>query len=383
MENYDIPGIPKDMMNNIIGNVTQLTNQAFLFYYLIALFILISLFIGYYISSELLKNTRNNSSMTKNLDNYEISISSINTNNAKNKFKLRDYYIMSSYNSCCNGDYSNTFVSIEALKNVIKRGARVLDFEIYSVNGKTSVSCSYEKSFYRKSSYNSLSFPLVMETIQRNAFASSTSPNFNDPLILHFRVKSQREQVFNDMTKSIIQIFGRRLLGSKYANEFNNENLTNEPLQDFLGKIIIAYDASNPLYKETKFSEIVNITSSSIFLRKSRDHDIRFAPNHRDLINFNKKNMHITMSDLKKSSSNLDPSIHIKYGCQMIAMNFQKFDSHLQYYLNFFNKSNTAFVLKPEPLRYIPVVVDNPEPQDSKLSYAPKQIKKSYFNAKV
>lgn len=383
MENYDIPGISKDTIDNVIGNITQVTNEKFAFYYLIALLVLIASFIGYYISGEFLKNRRNNSSMTSNLDNVENVISNMNTNDAKNKHKLRDYYIMTSHNSCCNGDFSNTFVSIEALKNVIKRGARVLDFEVYSVDGKTVVSCSYEKSFHRKTSYNSLSFPLVIETIQRNAFASSTCPNFNDPLILHFRVKSQRERVFNDMTKSIVQILGKRRLGLKYSNEFNGENLTNQPIQDFLGKVIIAYDASNPLYKETKFGEIVNITSSSLFLRKSRDHDIRFAPNHSDLINFNKKNMHITMNDLKKNSSNIDPSIHIKYGCQMVGMNFQKVDSHLIYYLEFFNKNNSAFVLKPKPLRYIPIVVDNPEPQDSKLSYAPKEIKKSYFNAKV
>ena len=373
----------QDMGLDTLKKIMESTNEVFIFYYLIALFILSVVFVGYYVTSEMVKNNRNNSKMTKELDRIENVVTNMNTNDAKYQHKLRDYYIMSSHNSCSNGDFSNGFVSLDALKNVIRRGARVLDFEVYSVQGKTVIATSYEKSFHRKSTYNSLSLPLVLETIHRDAFAASTCPTFNDPLILHFRVKSQRERVFNDLTKYIVEILGDRRLGMKYSNEFRGENLTAEPIRNFLGKVIIAYDASNPLYKETKFKEIVNICSSSIFLRKTRDHDIRYAPSHKDLIEYNKKNMHFTLPDLKKSTSNMEASIHIKYGCQIIAMNFQKNDSHLRYYLEFFNKRNSAFVLKPKPLRYIPVIVDNPEAQDPKLSYAPKEIKKAYFVGKV
>ena len=47
---------------------------------------------------------------------------------------LLNFYIASSYNSCCGGNVEKDFVDMVPLRQVIKQGARWLDFEIYSKN---------------------------------------------------------------------------------------------------------------------------------------------------------------------------------------------------------------------------------------------------------
>ena len=58
------------------------------------------------------------------------------------------------------------------------------------------------------------------------------------------------------------------------------------------------------------------------------------------------------------------------YGCQFIAMALQKKDNNLDYYNKIFEDQNSAFILKPEKMRFIPVTIDTPPPPDPELSYA-------------
>ena len=118
------------------------------------------------------------------------SIKSLNNADPNCQLALRDYYIKSAYNCCSSGSYKNNFVSICALKNVLRQGVRGLDFEIYSVDQQPVVSSSTENNYYIKETYNSISFDEVMSTIANYAFSNSTCPNPNDPIIFHFRFKS-------------------------------------------------------------------------------------------------------------------------------------------------------------------------------------------------
>ena len=58
-------------------------------------------------------------------------------------------------------------------------------------------------------------------------------------------------------------------------------------------------------------------------------------------------------------------------------------DNNLKYYENFFNKAGSAFVLKPENLRFIPLTIKKPKKQNPKLSFAPRVYKKDYFTIKI
>ena len=350
---------------------------------LIIVFILILSLFGYLALYKANKTTNNNILMAQSLDTIPISITSFNDNDGNYQHNLRDYYVMSSYNSCCGGNFQNSFVDYKPLQMVIKRGARVLDFEIYSVNNETVIAASDNENFYQKGTYNSLPFADVMNKIDVYAFSSSTCPNPNDPLFLHFRIKSKQPHVYTDMTKALFNTFLNKKLGKEYAYEYGGENLGLIPLKEFKGKVIIMCSRENNMFSSTPLNEYVNIASGSQFLRELRNYDVQYTHNFNELIDSNKKNMAITMPDLAPTDANMPVSLHLKYGCQMPCMNFQNLDSNLQYYLKYFNDRQFAFVLKPAPLRYIPKIMKKPAPQNPKLSYARRVIQKPYFKHQI
>lgn len=349
-------------------------------YFLIGLTILLVFGILYYIQGQIQKKNTNTKTMIQGLENIPIQITNINPQDAQYKHSLRDYYIMSSYNSCCNGDFNNGYVSNDALKQVIKRGVRVLDFEVYSVDGKTVIAASENNNYYQKGTYNALAFEDVMKTVERNAYSASTCPNFNDPLFLHFRIKSTQPHVFKDMTNTLMSVFKQRRLGNRYNNESNGENIGNEPIQNFIGKVVFMCDRSNNAYTKSELEEIINITSGSHFLQQYKNYDIEYTHNYQDIINNNKKNMAITSQDYHlNDTTNMNASLHMKYGVQMICMNFQSVDENLVFYLDNFNKNGHAFLLKPQELRYQQKVIPLPKAQQASVSYAEKTIQKPYF----
>lgn len=388
INNMNIKNIKKPNLNieditNRVKNLLKSGNQTIITYFLIGTIIILLFGIIYYIRVQMSKKVNQSEYMKSNLEEIPINITNININDAKFKYKLRDYYIMSSYNSCCNGQFNNSFVDYEPLKMVIKRGARLLDFEVYSVDNKTVIAVSYNNNYYQKGSYNSLPFSKVMDLINDYAFSASTCPNFNDPLFLHFRIKSSQPHVFKDMLKILTQVFSRRRLSNKYNYEFNGNNIGAEPLQEFLGKVIIMCDRSNSMYSKTGLDEIINVTSGSHFLKGFRNYDVQFVSNYKELVNSNKKNMAISFTDLSKSNDNINVSLHMKYGIQMPCMNFQNLDANLNFYLNNFNKNGHAFILKPVELRYVEKTIPLPKPQNKELSFAEKKIKKPYFSHKI
>jgi len=369
-------------LNNIKNRVANImkNNVVLADYLLLIIIICVVIGLSLYINTQITKKKSNNKNMKNYLNYIENIISNTNPNDAQYQFDLRDYYIMSSYNSCCNGEFENSYVTTDALKQVIQRGCRVLDFEIYSLNNKPVIAASASENYYHKGTYNAIPFDRAMNVIDENAFASSTAPNFNDPLILHFRIKTFKIEMLDDMANILSKTFADKRLPNQYNYEYGGENLTAEPLKNFMGKVIIVVDASNKLYKTSKLDEIINITSDSIFIQQLRDYDVKFTPSVDELINSNKKNMAITMPDLKADNDNINPGLHFKMGCQMVCMNFQNVDSNLIYYLEEFNTNGSAFMLKPESLRYVKVYAENPTAQNPELSYAPKQLKKPYFN---
>ena len=350
-------------------------------YTIYVIIVVLVLLIITYIYTQLNKKRTNNNEMEYSLGNMKVSITNASSNF---KGKLRDYYVASSYNSCCGGDFKNDYVDYIPLKQVIKQGARLLDFEIYSLNGKPVVAASSESSYNLKETYNSLPFDDVMNIVSRYAFSSATCQNANDPLFIHLRIKSNREDIYKSMAKSIKSHFSNRLLGEKYKNEAHGENLGAVPFKEFVGKAVIMCDAGNEHFRNVPvFEELVNTTSKSVFLRGLRNYDVTYTHDADELTEHNKKNMSIVIPDLTNQSTNMPASLHHKYGCQFVCMNYQTLDEHLKYYLTLFNEHGHAFMLKPKNLRYFPVTIPVPTPQDPKLSYAPRTIEKPYYKHSI
>jgi len=172
---------------------------------------------------------------------------------------VRDYYIASSYNSCCAGDFQDSYVDLVPLREVIHQGARVLDFELYMVDGDVVVGAGATDSDNIKGTYNSL--PVggtngILNIINNSAFELPT-PNPTDPLFVHFRIKSKSnpQLFYKKLTAYVKEWFGPRLLAPEYGHEGRpgvtgaSKNIAAEPLINFQNKIII-YVIRKPIILE-------------------------------------------------------------------------------------------------------------------------------------
>ena len=88
-----------------------------------------------------------------------------------------------------------------------------------------------------------------MEKIRYMAFNSSIDSAGNvaaDPMILHFRLKTTNEDVFNTMAESIYNNFSDKMLSRQFSYEYNGKNLGNAKIKDLVGKIVIIVNKVKP-----------------------------------------------------------------------------------------------------------------------------------------
>ena len=344
--------------------------------------VLLLLMVISWIYSTVTKGKRDCNTMNKIYKDFPL-IKSMNMTNTDFNYNLRDYYVKTAYNCCAPGNYKNSFVNVCALKDCIRQGARCLDFQIYSLNESPVIAVSSVEDFNTKESYNSIPFATAMKVVNDYAFSGSNCPNPADPLILHFRILSKNTSILDDMAEDLYNTLESKMLGSEYSYEYGGKNLGIVPLKNFQGKVIIIVDNNYTKAVGSKFDEYVNIASGSVFMQASRYYDIKYTPDMTELIEFNKKQMTICLPDISTSPINPSSSLAMKYGCQFVAMCFQNFDSNMEYYDLFFDNEGSAFALKPESLRYIPVEIDVPDPPPQSYSYEPRTVSSDYYNFNI
>ena len=250
--------------------------------------ILVLLGISWYYRRQVNKKANDNYAMESIYNDKPVKIGNINSADAAYKYDaqagtghLRDYYIASSYNSCCAGDFQDSYVDLVPLKEVIHQGARVLDFALYLVNGDVVVGAGPTDSDNVKGTYNSI--PVggpngILSTINSYAFQLPT-PNPTDPLFIHFRIKSKSNPVlfYRKLTNAVKTHLGSRLLPPEYGHEGrpdthgNSKNLAREPILNLRNKVIIICDQETNNFRGTSFEELVNMSSGSPFLSEYRN----------------------------------------------------------------------------------------------------------------
>ena len=312
----------------------------------------------------------------------------ISKNNKEFSYNLFDYYIKTAYNACSGGSYKNDFVDICNLKAIIKQGVRCLDFEVYSLDNEPVVASSTSDSYYVKETFNSVPFSKVMEIIDGYAFANGTSPNPTDPILIHLRIKSKNQEIYTKMAS----IFGNynKMLGTSYSYINNGKNIGLEPLLNFQNKIILIVDNSNDAFLESQgnkekpgFLEYINLTSNSIYMRGYKYYEVKNNPDIYELKDFNKSGMSIVFPDKGINPPNPNGIVGRIYGCQMIAMRYQYVDNYLMENTHFFDEAGAAFVLKPLELRYQPILIPEPPPQNPKLSYETRVVESEYYTFNI
>jgi hypothetical protein len=308
------------------------------------------------------------------------NIRSINANDSDCSGNLNEYYVKTAYNACSGGSYKNDFTNICNLKAVLKQGVRGLDFEIYSIDNQPIVATSTVNNYYIKETYNSVSFSEVMSTIQNYAFSGSTAPNFTDPILIHLRFMSNNQSMYSNLA-TIFESYDSLLLGKEYSYETAGHNLGGEPLLNFMNKVILIFDRSNTAFLENKdLMEYVNMTSNSIFMRAYSYYDVKNNPDLEELREYNKRNMTIVFPDSGSNPPNPNGVLSRDAGCQMVAMRYQTVDNYLLQSTLFFDNCGYAFCLKPEHLRYKPVIIPEAKTQDPALSYETRNVTTDFYS---
>jgi len=362
-----------------LSQINNLEDDFKVYVIIVFTFIILIIFIGYMIYLSNLQNREINymNNLYPSVDGNIRPITSSDTDCSGN---LYDYYIKTAYNSCSGGSYKNDFVSIDVLKAVIKQGVRCLDFEVYSIDNHPVVSTSTSDSYYVKETFNSVNFGNVMDTIRNYAFSGGTSPNPTDPLLIHLRCKSNNQKMYSklaDIFKSNTDI----MLGMNYSYESEGKNLGLVPLLQLQNKVILIIDRSNTAFLENEeLLEFVNLTSNSIFMREFDFYNIKNNPDINELTEFNKRGMTIVLPDSGASPSNPSGITCRASGCQMIAMRYQLVDNYLMENALFFDRVGYAFALKPDHLRYEPVTVAAPTPQNTDYSYETRTVSTDYYS---
>ena len=308
------------------------------------------------------------------------NLRSISANDPDCSGNLNEYYIKTAYNACSGGSYKNDVVDICNLKAVLKQGVRGLDFEIYSIDNKPVVATSTADNYYIKETYNSVDFTDVMNTIQNYAFSGSTAPNFTDPIIVHLRFMSNNQNMYTNLA-TLFKSYDSILLGKEYSYETAGHNLGGQPLLNFMNKVILIFDRDNTAFLENKdLMEYVNMTSNSIFMRAYSYYDVKNNPDLDELREYNKRNMTIVFPDSGSNPANPNGVLSQDAGCQMVAMRYQIVDNYLIQNTAFFDNYTYAFCLKPQDLRYQPVIIPEATPQDPALSYATRNVTTDFYS---
>jgi hypothetical protein len=160
---------------------------------------------------------------------------------------LREFMVKSSYNSAISGDYANS----EAIRVVLKKGCRLLDFEIYTVDDNEYV--SYSDDFQTMDTQNKdserLTLTNALSAVSSSAFTSSACPSPDDPLFIMLRIKGTdqnngKKDIYKRVAGALKTAFPSTLYqkGDK-AIQVDGGTL----LKDIMKKVIIIFDTDGKM----------------------------------------------------------------------------------------------------------------------------------------
>jgi len=405
-------GISKgaDAMKNFTNELMSDGNCYLVVVYLVCIIFLVIFTYSLYLKKELSKADANLKKM-KEISILDAPINALSPGDYNKKdtgngndsyFSLMDYNIMGSYNSCCSGPVINGHVSLEALNNVIKQGVRFLDFEIYLKNNEVVVAAG-RNNIYIKDTLNELNLGEVLEEVKNKALGT-VAQNNTDPLILQFRIMSGNSAIYDVLAKSIKKNFKNHLASANYGkggiivqpntegnaknrnysgngkNKFKN-NILYADLRTLKNKVIISVKDHDDFlggYKGNRaLFELVNIgnATNDTNVYWISDYDINTS-SLTSTIEENKYNYCVTYPNVFNNKENSKASLHFRFGCQAILMNFGAGfdDTQMKFYKEKFQNAGKAFLLKPENLRRTRLFLGAPTPPDPQLGVVQEKV---------
>jgi len=240
---------------------------------------------------------------------------------------LHEFYISTSHNTYLPCHQNIDISSIDAIKNALQLGARVIELDVYAKNNIGLTDDDYTPVVAHGKEYKygdifTTSFITFEESIKIIAeFAQTTS----DPIWITLELNT------NKLVKTQLKI--REILLKYFGNKIINSTtmLSNIPIKNLLNKIILTSG-------DGLVSPLEDIVISYINYPYLKNTD------HKDTNLKNKNSLGIIhrvypAGDIQGHFSyNFDPEPLWKNRYQLIALNFQKLDNNLNKNLSMFNK---------------------------------------------
>jgi len=252
---------------------------------------------------------------------------------------LRNFCIKSSFNSAYTGGYMN----LDMIKNVLQRGCRFLDFQVF-IKDNTAIVAYSQDDYIDAFTSNppALSLGGVFSTINMNAF-NENSPNPNDPLFIQIRILSNLPAAKSIVAQTIASAFSANLYADPATGYAIPIDL-NVQMNQLQGKVVIVTD-QNAVTADGNLSKYVNLITGTANVRTYTANQLTYQPiNPPDPYVYNFK---IVLPNLGYffGISNSDATYLIKkYGAQVVAQAFYSQDLNLTNYEAIFNEYRSAFI---------------------------------------
>ena len=191
-----------------------------------------------------------------NVESFKSQVQVKNTKNAD--LPLLQYCVKGSFNSAYNT--STNQIDVKLLSEIVKRGVRFLDFEIYSFQGNAVVGyCS--KLNPEANTIESSNAPEDTDTLLSTIFNKinmEKPPDLTDPLFIQLRIKSTLPALYSKIAKAIDVAFSGVLYLDSSAGQNGKWIDIRKPLSAYRGKTIIVIDKINTSQGYTDYADCKN-----------------------------------------------------------------------------------------------------------------------------
>ena len=267
------------------------------------------------------------------------------------KYPIKDYCYKASLNSAVSGKYVGT----DMVKEVLSRGCRFLDFEVFYIKENEvfspRVAMTKDYKFISIDTENSVPLVDIFNSISTNAF-SQISPNNKDPIFIHLRIKSNDTKVYDAVGKNIKTAFTTR----------KQEGLITEQtkLDEIMGKVIIVMDKtirrdykdySNLLHSQVNLesgSESLNQFSMSTIMNTSE----RLVAIDDNNLTTDLEKLQMVMPNAENYNTSLLEVIY-NFGIQIYPAKFYAPDAELEDYEDIFNQNSHGIVPMGSMMYYL------------------------------
>jgi hypothetical protein len=313
----------------------------------LVLLFLICVILGFsYINSTVPRNTESFLGLGSELDSVAIKPDTKIVGVRNTSLPLYEYCMFSSYNTAITG----TRADLKMIVNVLQRGCRFIDLEIYSIDGKPAVGYSSDIKNFNLEVDNTIPLRDALNKISSTGF-SAESPNQNDPIFINLRVKTSDKELYDKIALAINDSVGPRL----YTEKESNSQTIKKPLSKFMRKIVILLDDAVELPKKNGLLKygILELNKKGVnsysapMLTREHITPPRIADNGQ---NTNVSEIKIVFpnefenSDMKKFVR--------EYGAQVVVNRFYKRDNNLTETEKIFSDVGSAFVPISQMLKY-------------------------------